>query len=160
MALMDAKEYDPRPAQRRWRLIGLAVAVAVGACVFRWFFRYWPEERVVNKFFEAIERKDFDAAYGIYFADPDWRQHPAKYNQYPPPQFMQDWGPSSEYAVIATHKIDCATEPTKKESRSPSGVIVAVTVNGRSQTLLWVEKKDKTITLAPDLWEVHCHGPG
>jgi hypothetical protein len=160
MALMDAEEYDPRPARRRWRLIGVAVAVAVAAFVLWWFFRYWPEERVVNKFFEAIERKDYDAAYGIYFADPDWKQHPAKYNQYPLPQFMQDWGPSSEYAVITAHKIDCASEPPKKDFQSPSGVIVAVTLNGRSQTLLWVEKKDKTITLSPDLWEVHCHAPG
>jgi hypothetical protein len=160
MALMDAKEYDPRPAQRRWRLIGAAVAIAVAAFVLWWFFRYWPEERVVNKFFEALERKDFDAAYGIYFADPDWKQHSTKYSQYPLQQFMQDWGPASEYTVITSHKIECATEPPKKDSHSPSGVIVAVTVNSRSQTLLWVEKKDKTITLSPDLWEVHCRGPG
>jgi hypothetical protein len=157
MALMDAKEYDPRPARRRWQLIGAAAAVAVAALVLWWFFRYWPEERVINRFFEAIERKDFDAAYGIYFADPDWKQHAAKYNQYPLPQFMLDWGPSSEYGVIRAHQIDCATEPAKREFRSASGVIVVVVVNGSRSTPLWVEKKDKTITLSP--FEVQCR-PG
>ena len=159
MALMDAKEYDPRPAQRRWRLIGAAAAVAVAALAFWWFFRYWPEERVVNRFFEALERKDFDAAYGIYNADPDWKQHAAKYDQYPLPQFMLDWGPSSEYGAITSHRIDCAKEPDKKDFQSPSGVIVTVIVNGRSQgTSLWVEKKTKTLTLSP--FELQCHPPG
>jgi hypothetical protein len=158
MALMDAKEYDPRPARRRRQLIIAAVVVGVAALAFWWFFRYWPEEHVVNKFFEALERKDFDAAYGIYFADPNWKQHAAKYNQYPLPQFMLDWGPSSEYGVINAHKIDCVTEPAKREFRSASGVIVVVIVNRSRITPLWVEKKDKTITLSP--FEVQCHPGG
>jgi hypothetical protein len=158
MALMDAKEYDPKPARRRRRLIIAAVVVAVAALVFWWFFRYWPEERVVNKFFEALERKDFDAAYGIYFADPAWKQHAAKYNQYPLPQFMLDWGPSSEYATITSHKIDCSTEPKKRDFQSPSGVIVVAIVNGRYHTPLWVEKKDKTLTPSPI--DVQCRPGG
>ena len=44
MALMDAKEYDPRPAQRRLRIVGLVVVVAILAFAAWWFFRYWPEE--------------------------------------------------------------------------------------------------------------------
>lgn len=159
MALLDAKEYDPRPAQRIRRLILLAVVIAVAALAFWWFFRYWPEEHVINKFFEAIERKDFDAAYGIYNADPDWKQHPGKYSQYPLPQFMLDWGPSGEYGVIQSHKLDCTTEPAKRDFQSASGVIVVVIVNNNSTktTPLWVEKKDKTITLSP--FDVQCHPP-
>ena len=159
MALFDAKEYDPRPRQRMWRLIGLAAALAVTAFLFWWFFRFWPEERVVDRFFEAIERKDFDTAYGIYNADPSWKQHAAKYNQYPLPQFVLDWGPSSEYGVITSHKIDCSKEPEKRGFQSASGVIVTVVINGRSQgTSLWVEKKTKTLTLSP--WELQCHPGG
>lgn len=160
MALMDAKEYDARPAQRLWRLIALAMVLIVGVGAFLWFFRYWPEKHVVNQFFGALERKDFDTAYGIYLADPDWKQHREKYSQYPLPLFLRDWGPSSEYAVITSHKIDCATEPPKRIPGSTSGLIVVVTVNGRTETNLWVEKKDKTITLAPDLWTVHCRPLG
>lgn len=159
MALMDAKEYDPRPAQRRMRMIGLVIVVVILAAAAWWFFRYWPEEQVINKFFAAVERKDFDKAYGIYNGDPEWKQHPAKYNQYPLSQFVLDWGPSGEYGPITSHKIDCATEPKKKDFQSASGVIVVVTINHRSDsTSLWVEKKSRSITTSP--WTVVCHGPG
>jgi hypothetical protein len=142
-----------------WKLIGLAATLVVVALLFWWFFRYWPEERVVNRFFEAIERKDFDTAYGVYNGDPDWKQHAAKYNQYPLSNFVLDWGPSSEYGVITSHKVDCAKEPEKRGFQSPSGVIVTVVINGRSQgTSLWVEKKTKTLTLSP--WELQCHPGG
>ncbi len=158
MALLDAKEYDPRPAQRRWRLVMIAVVVAIAAFLVWWFFRYYPEEQALNRFFEAIEHKDFDKAYGIYFADPNWKQHPEKYNQYPISQFVLDWGPSSEYGVITSHKIDCATEPPTKAYRSPTGVIVVVSINNRPETTsMWVEKKTKSVTLSPQ--EVLCHPP-
>ena len=159
MALLDAKEYDPRPAERRKRLIIIVVVIAVVALPTWWFTRYWPEEHVVNKFFKAIEHKDFDTAFGIYNADPDWKQHPEKYSQYPPNQFYLDWGPSSEYGVIASHEIDCATEPDKKGFASPTGVIVVVRINHRAdgETSMWVEKKSKTLTISP--FPVLCHPP-
>ncbi len=159
MSLMDAKEYDPRPARRRWRIIWTAVAViVVPLLVWYFFFYYWPEKHVVNKFFEALERQDYETAYAIYQADPDWKQHPEKYKEYTFPQFKLDWGPSGDYGTISSHAIDCATELKKRDYRSASGVIVVVTVNKRSEaTSLWVEKKTKTITLSP--WQALCHAP-
>jgi len=158
MGLMDAKEYDPRPAQRRWRLLLTALVIVIAIFLVWWFFRFYPEDRVINKFFAAIEHKDFDTAYGLYFADPDWKQHPQKYNQYPLPQFMLDWGPSGEYGTITSHKIECTTEPPTKAYRSPTGVIVVVSVNHRPETTsMWVEKKSKSISLSPQ--EVICHPP-
>ena len=158
MGLMDAKEYDPRPAQRRWRLLLTALVIVIAIFLVWWFFRFYPEDRVINKFFAAIEHKEFDTAYGLYFADPDWKQHPQKYNQYPLPLFMLDWGPSSEYGTITSHKIECTTEPPTKAYRSPTGVIVVVSVNHRPETTsMWVEKKSKSISLSPQ--EVICHPP-
>jgi hypothetical protein len=158
MALLDAKEYDPRPAQRRRRVALILVVAALATFIVWWLFRYYPEKRAINHFFEAIEHKDFETAYALYFADPNWKQHPQKYDQYPLAQFMLDWGPSSDYGVITSHKVDCATEPPKKAYRSPTGVIVVVTINNRSQsTSMWVEKKNKSITLSPQ--EVVCEAP-
>jgi hypothetical protein len=157
MALFDAKEYSPSPARRLLPLIAvIAIVAAVSIGALSWFYRYWPEEHVVNKFFAALERKDFDAAYGIYFSDPDWKEHPTKYSQYSLPLFMRDWGALSQYGIVASHKIECATEPPKKGPHSSSGVLVVANVNGRFQTMLWVEKKDKIIGIAPPLWDVHC----
>lgn len=158
MALLDAKEYDPRPAQRRKLLIIILVVVAVAALSIWWFTRYWPQERVVNKFFEALQQKDFERAYAVYNADPDWKQHTERYNQYPLSQFMLDWGPSGDYGSITSYKIDCVKEPDKKGFASPSGVIIAVTVNHLPQDVsIWVEKKTKTLTPSP--FPLLCHPP-
>lgn len=158
MALLDAKEYDPRPARRMWRLIGVAVAIILAGLLAWWIFRYTPYTHVIDKFFDAIERKDYETAYGIYNGDPNWKQHPAQFDKYTLPQFMLDWGPSGEYGPITSHKIDCATQPETKDFHSPSGVIVVVIVNGQSKTMsLWVEKKTKTITTSP--FNVDCHPP-
>jgi len=162
MGLMDAKEYDPRPAQRRWKMAGIAAALVVVLLVL-WFwpsgrFRYMSEWGIANRFFAAIEQKNFDAAYGLYNADADWKQHPEKYNQYTLSQFTLDWGPAGEYGAIASHQVECAKEPPQRGFSSPSGVIIAVTLNRRTApTLLWVEKKSHTLTLAPDIWQVRCH---
>lgn len=158
MGLMDAKEYDPRPAQRLWRTIIIAVVLIVVPLLVWWkFFWYWPEERVINKFFAALEHQDFDTAYGLYNADPDWKQHAARYNSYPLSQFTLDWGPSGDYGAITSHQIDCTTEP-EKGGQTASGVIVVVTINKRSEPVsLWVEKKARTITTSP--FQVLCHPP-
>jgi hypothetical protein len=159
MALLDAKEYDPRPRQRLMRLIGAAVVVAILAIVGWFIFRYKPEKDVINNFFQAIEAKNFEQAYGIYNADPDWKQHPQKYNNYTYNQFLLDWGPSGEYGAITSHKIECATEPKKRGFQSPSGVIVVVRINNRGDKTesFWVEKKSKTIGYpSPD--KVYCGG--
>jgi hypothetical protein len=160
MGLMDAQEYDPRPAQRRWRLIVIAVIViAVPLGVWYFFFYYWPEEHVINIFFQAIEQKDFETAYGIYEADPDWKQHQDKYKEYTFNQFRLDWGPQGDYGVITSHNVDCSTELPKKDFQTASGVIVVVTINKRAETKsLWVEKKSKSISLSPR--EVLCHAGG
>jgi hypothetical protein len=158
MALMDAKEYDPRPAQRRWRLIGGLAVVLIAVLIFWWFFRYWPEEHAVNKFFEALERQDFETAYALYTGDPDWKQHPDKHSNPTFNQFKLDWGPSGDYGAITSHNIDCSTEYKRRDSGSASGVIVTVTINKRSEpTSLWVQKKTKEITFSP--WQALCHAP-
>src|SRR5260370_11337985 len=121
MGLMDAKEYDPRPAQRRLRLILAAAAIVViPLLVWFFFFRFWPEKHAINKFFAAIERQDFDSAYGIYNADPDWKQHAQKYNQYPLSQFKLDWGPSGDYGQTTKHPVDGVVQPPSTRIHAPS----------------------------------------
>ena len=87
MALMDAKEYDPRPAERRRKMIATVVVAAIAVSVYLYITRYDSEKKVINKFFQAIEQKDFDKAYGIYEGDLDWKQHPEKFTNYSVNQF-------------------------------------------------------------------------
>jgi len=157
MALMDAKEYDPRPAQRRKRIIATVVVLAIAVAVYLYLTRYDAEKKVIDSFFHALEQKDFDTAYGIYQGDPDWKQHPQKYSNYSVNQFQLDWGPSGEYGAISRHQVDCALAPPKKDFVSPSGVVVVVTINGRAEPRsMWVEKKTRSITDSPV--KVLCRG--
>ncbi len=157
MALMDAKEYDPRPAAKRRKIIATVVVAALAISVYLYLTRYDSEKKVINNFFQAIEQKDFDKAYGIYQGDPDWKQHPEKYSKYTLGQFTVDWGPSSEYGTITSHRVDCVLEPPKKEFASPSGVVIVVIINNRAEPRsMWVEKKSKTISDSPV--SVACRG--
>lgn len=160
MALMDAKEYDPRPAQRRNRIIATAVVVVIAVAVYLYLTRYDAEKKVINTFFHALEQKDFNSAYGIYQADPNWQQHPQKYGNYTINQFTLDWGPSGEYGPITAHQVECAIEPPKKDFTSPGGVVVVVTINNRAvPRSMWVDKKTKSISDSPPiLGTVLCHG--
>jgi hypothetical protein len=164
MGLLDAPEYDPGPAERRWRIVKISIGVGgTLLLVFLsfWFwpngrFRHWRQWSIATDFFAALQQKDFDTAYALYNAAPDWKQHPEKYNQYPLPQFTLDWGPSSDIGVLNSFRVDCAKEPESKGSVSSSGVIVVVTVNDRSEpAYLWIEKKSRTITTSP--YKVICH---
>jgi hypothetical protein len=156
MTLMDAKQYDPRPAQRRKRIIAIIVVIiVVPLAVWFFFFRYWPEEHAINKFFQALEQKDLERAYGIYQGDPDWKQHPQKYSNYTLGQFTVDWGPAGEYGPITSHHVDCALKP----KANSSGVVVVVTINQRKAAprSMWVESKSKAITDSP-VGDVLCRG--
>jgi hypothetical protein len=123
-----------------------------------WFWpsgrvRHWRQWSLANRFFGAIEHRDFEAAYGLYNGDSNWKQHPEKYKKYSFDQFTADWGPSSDLGAVSSHEIHCAIEPPKMGFASASGVVVVAEVNGRQDpTLLWIEKKSETITTSP--WDL------
>lgn len=149
MGLMDAKEYDPRPKRRRIQRIAVAIVIVIVAAIFWRLFRYWPEEHVVDRFLREVEQKNYEAAYGLYIADPNWKQHPSQRQDPSFNQFSLNWGPSGDYGAITSHHVECATEPPTLGFRPPSGVIVVVRINHRPQTeSLWVEKGPKTITFS------------
>jgi hypothetical protein len=143
MTLLDAPRYDPRKARiRRNIIIGIVIAIPIIA-LLSWHFWNWPEEHRVDKFFHAIEAKNYNQAYGIWNNDSNWQQHPEQYKLYPLQQFMSDFGPSSEYGVITKAKIVV-------DLQYGTGVVIGVRINDNSKTLfLWVEKKAKTIGFSP-----------
>lgn len=147
MALMDAQPYDERPAKRRRVVVAIVVFVLLMIAYGFWELRFWPEERVAGKFFSAIEHKDYDRAFAIWNADPNWKQHPEKYTRYPFNSFYQDWGPPSEYGTITSHKIVDAGNPA---TGAGSGVVVTARINDRPVTVsVWVEKSDKSMSFPP-----------
>jgi hypothetical protein len=147
MTLLDAPPYDPPRARRRKMVIMLSVVFVIVLAALAWFYRNWPEEHAVDKFFTAIQNKDYETAYSVYFNDPGWRQHPQKYSRYTYADFYRDWGPGGEWGLIKSHKIYGSANT---RSFGGGGVVVEVIVNDRSEhARMFVEKSDKTLTVYP-----------
>ena len=151
MALLDAPEYDERREKRRKLALTVVTVIVLVAGVLIFVFRNWPEEHRVNEFFAAIEHKDYETAYGLWYADAQWKQHPQAHEGYPYNEFVLDWGPAGEWGEIKSHRILCS-------ARAGSGVVVAIAINNRVEPrLLWVETKDKTINDPPGYVQLKCN---
>ena len=146
MTLLDAQDYDPAKARKRRMRIISAVALLVIVLAVVWFNRFWPEERMVGHFFEALQKQDYKTAYGTWMHDPQWQQHPDQHPKYPFNDFHRDWGPGGEWGLIKTYKVYGASSCPG----GGSGVVVDVIVNDRSEhAQVWVEKSDHTLSYPP-----------
>lgn len=146
MTLLDAREYDAEKARKkRIRIVSILVAVIVVA-LFVWWFRFWPQQRLVNRFFESLQKQDYKAAYAIWMNDPHWAAHPELHSKYPFGDFYRDWGPGGEWGLVKTYKVyGASTCPGPG-----TGVVVDVIVNDRTEhAQVWVEKSDNTLSFPP-----------
>jgi hypothetical protein len=147
MTLLDAPQYDPAKQRRKNIKLALAVVGLLILLVLGWLYRNWPEERIVDHFFDALQHQDYETAYSIYFHDPAWKQHQGKYPQYTYADFYRDWGPGGEWGLIKSHKI-YGSATTKGWGNG--GVIVEVIVNDRAEhARMFVQLSDKTLTVYP-----------
>jgi hypothetical protein len=150
MTLMDAKQYDTTRERRRrqWGVAILFVVLVLGWVGYH--LRHYPERAAVDKFFANLQKQDYEAGYAVWFQDSGWKQHPAKYPNYPFNDFYRDWGPGGEWGLVKSYSVDCSLSPG-----SGSGVIVQVTVNHRAEhAYVWVQKSDKTLSFSPS--EIEC----
>ncbi|HEX6805659.1 MAG TPA: hypothetical protein VF133_18405 [Terriglobales bacterium] len=148
MTLMDAQQYDEARDRRRRGLIIVGVIVAMFLAWVGYHERNHSARHTVREFFAALEHKDYERAYGIWFHDPNWKQHPQQYPKYGYGEFFNDWGPPGEWGEIKSYKVDCSLSDA-------SSVIVQATVNGRSQhAFIYYDKSDKTLHDSPS--EIDC----
>ena len=152
MSLMDAPKYDPAGEKRKTGLIIgvialllLSFVVGVGGYLLGhgWFYTNLKAEHRVDSFFTALEAKDYNKAYAIWFNDDDWQQHPQKYD-YTLKRFTEDWTTESPAGPIREHHVDISK--TDGTGTFGTGIIVAVRVNGGKKIFMWYEKKDGTLT--------------
>ena len=148
MTLMNSPEYDAtRERRKRFLLIGAGVLVLLTAVIgvggfmlgHGWFFSNLPAEHRVGEFLTTLEAKDYAKAYGIWMNDPNWQQHPQKYD-YTLQRFTEDWTTESDWGPIKSHHVDIS-------KRAGTGVIVAVRINDSPKKMfMWYERSNGTLT--------------
>ena len=115
--------------------IALVVLLVAGGTL--WFiFHNYRQERQAKQFFELLAAHDYSSAYAL------WVKTEQDKRGYPMESFLQDWGPKSQHADIASARI-------VKSRSCGSGVILTVDFGGKQQEKLWVERDDLTIGFSP-----------
>ena len=125
-------------------------ALVVAAIVTSWFlFRYYPEKRAAEHFFDALVAGDTAAAYRLWQPGPSYQMN----------DFLADWGPAGYYGPVKSYRI-----MKEKSPMGASGVIVTVEVSPFSPmpdasdeeksrktrvVNVWVESKDKAFSFPP-----------
>jgi hypothetical protein len=122
-------------------------ALTVVAIVLLWFtFRYYPEKKAAERFFEALVAGDTAQAYQL------WKPGPT----YAMKDFLADWGPEGYYGPVKSYKIVHAEAP-----KGSNAIAVSVNISSFSPmpetsdieksrktkvVVLWVLAADKSFS--------------
>ena len=152
MTLLNAPEFNAAKENRnRNILIGSGVLVVVLGLVallgfvlgHGWFFVNLPVEHRVSTFLAALQSRDYPRAYGIFYNDPNWQQHPQNYKDYPLDRFTEDFTTESEWkGPVTSYHVDFSR-------RDKTGTVVASTINGGTNLTLHYSRKDGTLAFFP-----------
>ncbi len=123
----------------RWIVLS-AVLLAIAAIAGYFQFRNYLEEKQIGIFLEQLKRQDYKAAYAMWGCTD---AHPCP--QYAFGKFLEDWGPKSSHANIASAKL-------AKTKSCDTGIIQFIEFPGHDEVQLWVDRRDKVLGFAP--WPV------
>ena len=99
MTLLDPPAEKPEKSRAMAFTIAALVLVAI---VVLWFtFRYYPEKKAAEHFFDALVGGDTARAYQL------WKPSPS----YAIKDFLADWGPEGYYGPVKSYKILRASSP-------------------------------------------------
>ena len=152
MTLLNAPAYNAsRERLKRNLLIGTGVTVVVLTILaltgyilgHGWFFTNLPDEHRVSVFMKTVQAGDYGKAYGIWQNDPEWQQHPQKYD-YKLQRFTEDWTTQSDWGgPVKAYHVDVS-------KRDKTGVVVAVTINEKKRFFIKYENADGTLSYFPN----------
>lgn len=136
-----------KPNVMKYTMIAITLALIIGGWLL---FRFYPEKRAVNRFFDALVAGDTSRAYQL------WKPS----GSYKMGDFMADWGPNGYYGPVKSYEILRASAP-----KSSNGVIINVAVSPlspmpgandpdksrRTKTIsLWVDTDSKALSFSPN----------
>jgi hypothetical protein len=152
MTLLNAPEFDEKKEIRKHNVLvgsGILAAVLVVLTVagfllgHGWLFMNLPVEHRMSVFLSALQAQDYPKAYGIYYNDANWQQHPDKYKDYPLQRFTEDFTTESDWKgpVTSFH-----VEFSKRDS---TGTVVAATIDGSTNLTMKYQRSDGTLSFFP-----------
>ena len=99
MTLLDAPAAKPEKSRAMAFTVAALTLVAIVAL---WFvFRYYPEKRAAQHFFDALVAGDTDKAYQLWKPGPSYQMK----------DFLADWGPQGYYGPVKSYHIRNAKAP-------------------------------------------------
>ena len=134
-----------------------AMAITLGAIalllvvVLYFTFRYYPEKKAAEHFFDALVAGESDRAYALWKPSTNYKMN----------DFLADWGPQGYYGPIKSYKVMGAKAPQKSTSVevdiaiSPFAPFPDSSDADKSRKTkvvpLWVQPSDKSFSFPPDL---------
>src|SRR5712664_4929304 len=99
MSLLDPPAYKPDKSRA---MAFTTAALALVAIVALWFtFRYYPEKKAAETFFDALVAGDTAKAYQL------WKPGPT----YSMKDFLADWGPQGYYGPVKATRLSMPKRP-------------------------------------------------
>jgi hypothetical protein len=147
MSLLDPPV--EKPQKSRAMAFTLTALAAVLLIVLYFAFRYYPEKRAAEHFFDALVAGDTSKAYEL------WKPGAS----YQLKDFLADWGPEGYYGPVKSYKIKKVNSPvganaiavqTEISPYSPMPDIGDQEKNRKTRVLsVWVLTKDKSFSFPP-----------
>jgi hypothetical protein len=124
--------------------------VVLAAVVLYFAFRYYPEQRAAQRFFDALVAGNTNSAYQLWKAKASYRMQ----------DFLTDWGPYGYYGPVKSYKIMKISRP----EGSSNSVVVEVAVSPFSPmpdatdaeksrrtrvVTVWMNTEDKSFSFPP-----------
>lgn len=136
--------------KKRALVITIGALVLIAAVVLWYTFRFYPEQRAAQRFFDALVAGDINGAYKLWRAGPSYRIQ----------DFNADWGPYGYYGPVKSYKIRRVHSPDGPSnnvvieadvspfSPMPDPSDVEKSRRTRSVTI-WVNSNDKSLSFPP-----------
>ena len=149
MSLLNPPEVKPHKSHAMAITLG---AVFIALVVVLYFaFRYYPEKKAAEHFFDALVAGDTDKAYALWKPSANYKMK----------DFLSDWGPQGYYGPIKSYKIMRSMTPQKSTlvevdvAISPFAPFPDSSDADKSrktkEVRLWVQPSDKSLSFPPDL---------
>jgi len=125
-------------------------ALAIVAVLALWFtFRYYPEKKAAEHFFDALVAGDTAKAYDL------WKPS----SSYAMKDFLADWGPQGYYGPVKSYEVEHAKAPRGSSSvavtvkLSPYSPMPDISDTEKSRKTrvveVWITPSDKSFSFPP-----------